>query len=1064
MKKKEPRLKIGETGFRFINFFFFWNLFFVFMLFSASIFAQGTKTITGTVADLLGQPLPGATVVEQGTTNGTVTNSDGFYTINVNENATLAFSFVGMKPQIAKVGNQNQINIMLEEESIGLEEVVAIGYGTQSRKTLTTAISKYETEELNNIAVNNVADGLKGKVAGVRVYSSSGQPGETPSIRIRGGSSINYSNSPLILIDGLERGLDEVNPKDIESIEVLKDAAATAIYGSRASNGVVLVTTKKGDTSGAPKITFESTLSYQNIERYYDLCNAEEYLTLERLGIERGPNASWNSTYGYGASTNNDENSIYTTRYLETGETVPSGWKTMPDPVDPSKTLVFQDNDFADIIFNPTLRQNYYIGASGGTNALKYAGGISYTDDKGVSIGTGWKQFSARANTSINLSEKVKLSTSFDFHENTSEAYDSQVNAITRALYSAPTQRLYNDDGTPTRGFNATSPNPLWWEYYHDGSTIKQGFNVAATLDWNITKHLLATFSGNKNTLTSQSDTFEKANEFNGSRPAESSFSQTRKEQLEGVLNYSNSLGKNNFQGMVGLSYLDVRYKYLYAYAYGGSTDKISTLNAAPTAGDATSTKTEDVLIGYFARLAYDYDKKYLLSASVRRDGSSRFGDNKKWALFPSVSLGWIITEEDFMKNQNTISTLKLRSSLGQTGNNAISLNAAQGVYSPTYKYNGNAGIRNTSMANQDLTWETTTQYDLGLDAGLFKNRLTFLIDGFNKKTDDLLFAKELPNTSGFSSITTNIGTVRYYGFDFQISSTNIKKNDFTWSTDFTWSYVKNKVVKLPDNGRDKNRIGGYQLPDGSAFGGIAEGEPLDRFYGFKVDYLIDNFEQAENALYDQYAVGYDYRDGTTVKGRKMPGDYEWIDRNGDGEITSVDVFELGRTTPHTTGGLNNTVKYKNFTFRLFLDWAMGHSMMDVGFKYHMMSTFNSNANPVTQALDAWKEEGDAAKTKWARFAPHDSKENWNYRRDSDAVTFKGDYLCIREISVAYDIPSKLLKRTGFKNANIFISGNNLHYFTEVLATPPEVSTNNYSSSTGYPPVRRINFGIKVTY
>lgn len=1034
----------------------------------ASVFKnamQQPHRLSGVVTDKSGQPIPGVSIIVKGTTNGTITDVEGKYTLsNVTENAVLQFSFVGMKSQEIAVNNQSTINVSLTEATIGLEEVVAIGYGTQSRKTLTTAISKYETEDLDNLAVNNVADGLKGKVAGVRVFSSSGQPGETPDIRVRGGSSINYSNSPLILVDGLPRGLDGVNPKDIESIEVLKDAAATAIYGSRASNGVVLVTTKRGKTDGALQITFESTFSHQNIERYYDLCNAEEYLTLERKGIARSPNSNWNSTYGYAASSNNDDSSIYSTRYLAAGETVPAGWKTMPDPIDESKTLLFQDNDFVDIIFSPSLRQNYYVGASGGTNKIRYAGGISYTDDKGVSLGTGWKQYSARANTDISVSEKINLSTSFNFYENTTEAYESQNNAISRGLDCPPTQKLYNDDGTPTSGFNSTATNPLWWVYYHEGSTTKQGINVSAKLDWNLTKYLLASASVYRFVATEQSDTFEKANEFDGSRTSESEFEQTVRSQYEGLVNYSRAFQKHSISAMAGVSYFDERYKYLYASGYGGSSDKISTLNAAPTPSEATSTKTEQVLIGNFARVAYDYDKKYLFSASIRRDGSSKFGSDNKWAFFPSASIGWIVTEEDFMKEQNTISTLKLRGSIGQTGNNAISINAANGVYSASYEYNGNAGIRNTSMANQGLTWETTTQYDLGIDLGLFNNRLTFLIDGFNKRTDDLLFAKELPNTSGFSSITTNIGSVRYYGFDFQVSSVNIKKRDFTWTTDFTWSFVKNKVIKLPDNGRDRNRIGGYELSDGTEFGGTAEGEPLNRLYAYKVDYLIDTYEQAESARYDQSAVGYDYRDGTTVKGRKMPGDYEWQDRDGDGKITSVDLFNVGVTVPHTTGGMNNTFKYKNFTCRVFLDWAIGASQIDDAFKGHMMSTFNSNANPCREALKGWKEEGDASKTKWARFAPHDSKENWNYRRDSDISTFSCDYLCIREVSLAYDIPSKFLKQVGLTNANIYISGNNLRYFTEVQATSPEVSTRNNTSTEGYPPVRKINFGFKITF
>ena len=445
------------------------------------------------------------------------------------------------------------------------------------------------------------------------------------------------------------------------------------------------------------------------------------------------------------------------------------------------------------------------------------------------------------------------------------------------------------------------------------------------------------------------------------------------------------------------------------------------------------------------------------------RDGSSRFGTNHKWAYFPGVSVGWVISEENFLKRNQTLSFLKLRSSIGQTGNNAAGIYTAQGAYDASYKYNSLAGIVNTLMPNPNLTWETTTQIDLGIDAGFLKDKILLNIDLFNKRTDDLIFSKPLPNTSGFSSIETNVGSVRFYGFDIELTSKNIQSKDFSWETSFSWGFVKNKVVSLPDNGQVKNRIGGTYLPDGKSFGGIAEGEPLYRLYGYKVDYLIDTEEQAANARYDELAKGWDYKTQTFTKGKKFAGDYEWKDRNGDGKITEVDQFELGVTVPHSTGGLTNTFTYKDFSLRIYLDWAIGHTLIDTDFKYHMMSTFSGNTNLSREALDAWMRPGDAANTKWARIAAHDSNENWNYRRDSDIVTFKGDYLCIRDVSLGYNLPTDLTKRIGMQSATVFVSGNNLHYFTAVQATPPEVGNIN-SSSTGYPPIRRFSLGFKVQF
>ena len=1039
-------------------------LFGIQLLFALNVSGQQVVRVSGTVTDQTGQPLPGVTVVEEGTTNGTVTNADGVYTITVPGKAALAFSFVGMKTQKVAVNSQSRIDIKFEEESIGLEEVVAIGYGTQSRKTLTTAISKYEPGELSNIPINTVGDGLKGKISGVHVYSRSGQPGESPDIRIRGGSSIQKSNEPLVLIDGFERSLADINPQDIESIEALKDAAATAIYGSRGSNGVVLVTTKRGNLDAKPQITFEANLSHQNIERYYERVNAEQFLSLSRPALARSPNPGWLTTKGYAASTNNADDSFIGLRFLNSGETPPEGWKTMPDPLDPSKTLLFVDNDLADVIFNPALRQNYYLGASGGSQSIKYSGGIGYTNDQGVALSTGWKRITARANTDIKVSEKLTVSTDFDFIETHPQDYSSQNNGISRQAMGAPTQKIYMEDGTPARGYNASSTAPLFWDYIYYRDQVARSFSVGSTIDYNVTKHLNASVSGKHFIRNSQFDGFQRANVFNTLRPATSTFNETVVDQLEGLLKYNQAVKNHNFTILGGMSYREVNNKSLLAGAQGAASDKVMTLNVSPEKTEASSSLSDEVLIGMFGRITYDYKQKYLFSASVRRDGSSRFGADNKWGIFPSFSAAWNISDEGFFNNQGPFSNLKIRSSIGQTGNNSIGLYTAQGAYSLSYVYEGNAGIRNTTMPNRGLTWETTTQWDAGVDIGLFDNRIKLITDFYDKRTRDLLFSVPLPNTSGFCSIDSNIGTVRFYGYDLELSTINIKTNHFSWTTNFTISGNKNIVLKLPDNGRDKNRIGGWVVPDGEDFGGIAEGEPLYRIWGFKIDYIIDNEEQAAKARWDYWAQGWDYETKKKTLGKKFPGDYEWCDRDGDGKITEYDQFELGRSVPHTVGGIGNTLTYKNFTLRFYMDYALGHSQLDEQFGYSMMSTFNNNVAMPIQILDALKEPGDAAKTKWARFAPHDTNEGRNYSRISDARLFKNDFLCIRELSLNYEIPNRLIDMWGIKDVNVYLSGNNLHYFTEVLATPPDYSSSVNGSDVGYPPIRKITLGLKVNF
>ena len=1025
---------------------------------------QEGQAVTGTVTDEEGQTLPGVNVLEKGTTNGTITDLDGKYSISVKIGATLVISYVGMETREIVVGNQTTINVALIEAAIGLDEVVVIGYGSQSRRFLTTSVAKIDGDVLDYIPISSVGEGLKGKVPGARIYSNNTTPGADPIIRIRGGSSINKSNAPLVLIDGAELGLSDINPHDIESIEVLKDAASTAIYGSRASNGVVLVTTKRGTLNKAPRITFQANMARQETERMYNFLNAEDYISVVRPAVVNSPSPQRNNISGYSASSGNNETSIYTTRFLQPGESVPDGWKSMPDPLDPSKTLIFEDNDIKSILFRPALWQDYNLGIDGGTDVLRYSGSIGYTTDEGVGLGTGWERFSARANTDALISDKLKLSTDLSFTQSSTEEYENQRNVISRGLSTAPTHRLYWEDGTPAPGYNRTSPSPLWNDYTRDENRKDQRIIMGSKLDWNIIDRLHANITGSYYVQTWQRDYFELAHEFDKSRPAESAFSQTRKSKLEAYFSYDNTFNKHSLSAVAGYSYLDIYDKDLLAEAMGASTNKIQTLNAAPVKTEASSEVHEETLIGYFGRLSYDFNKKYLFSATIRRDGSSRFLEGNQWGVFPGVSAGWIISEESFFDNISPVSNLKLRTSYGQTGNNSVGRYDAQGRFTADYIYNGNAGLRATAMPNENLTWESSTQLDAGLDLGLFNDRIILIGDYFNKITENLLFSKPLPNTSGFSSVQTNIGKVRFYGFDFQISSSNISTGDFEWNTNFTWSYVKNIVLELPDNGRDKNRIGGIIAADGEEFGGIAEGEPLYGYYAYQVDHIIQTQEEADNALYDDLARGFDPADGKKIKGRKLPGDYEWMDRDGDGKITADDQFLQGYTEPHTTGGMSNNLRYKNWSLNLYVDWALGHSVIDNSFGRYFMNTFAYNYALAEEVKDCWTPENPDAK--YARLTANDPGDGNRNTRSSSWYNFKADYLCIREVTLNYNIPGSIIGKLGIQKLNVYVSGNNLHYFSEVKYTSPEAGANSTYSGDyyNYPPIRRYSLGVRATF
>lgn len=1040
-----------------------------FLFFSSAIIAQERSlVISGTVVSADdGKPLPGVSVTLKGTSTGAVTGAAGEFNLKLpSSEGTLVFSFIGFQPKEVPVEGRNEINVALDSDLSALDEVVVVGFGTQSRRTITSAITKIGGEEIQDIPISTIGEGLKGKVAGARVYQSNNSPGADAVFRIRGGSSINKSNDPLVLIDGVERAFSGINPNDVESIEVLKDAASTAIYGSRASNGVVLITTKRGAVSQSPQITFDVDLAHQSPETLIDFMSAEDYINTVRPAIALGPTPQYNSSSGYSASSGNDENSIYSTRYLNSGESVPAGYLSMPDPLDPSKTLIFQDNDYQSLLYRNVLWQNYYLGLDGGNDFVRYAASGGYTDDEGVALGTGYTRYSARGRTDLKISDRLSVNTAFDFSNTLSSEFENQMNVIARGLATPPTQKIYFADGTPTPGYNATSPNPVWWDYTRDLSNKDKRLSLIGGLDYRIFDQLKANVQLSNYSHTSQFDYFEKAHQFSGLRTTRASFGELERTKLDGYLTYNESFdNSHSLSGMVGYSYQITNNKQFSASATGASSDKVPTLTAGPNKTGADSNFEEQVVIGYFGRLSYDYLKKYLLMATFRYDGSSLFADENKWGFFPGISAGWVMSDEAFLENSSVINYLKLRASYGQTGNNTIGLYDALGRYATDARYGGVAGIVPATMPNRDLTWETSTQLDVGFDLNIVQDRISISADYFNKTTEDLLFSMELPNTTGFSSVQTNIGKVKFYGYDLELSSKNVNTENFKWDSKLTWSFVKNEVLQLPDNGRENNRIGGITLADGTAFGGTAEGEPLYRYYGYRVEKILQNAAEAANARYDESARGWNPSDQQSVRGRKLPGDYEWMDRDGDGRITSMDQFELGVTVPHTTGGLNNAFSYKRLTLNLFVDWALGHSINHNAYMRYFMNTFANNYALVDEVNQTWKQEGDD--TKYARFTANDPDAgNSNFSRTSDVFNYKGDYLAIREVSLQYQVPETAISRLGIKSLVLTLSGNNLHYFSAVSGKgiSPEIGagTTYNSSYYNYPPIRRFSFGAKI--
>ena len=1068
------------------------------------ISGDGKVTISGVVKDETGQPLPGASVVVKGTTTGVVTNSDGSFTIEVEKDAPLEVSFLSFKSESFVASVSKRVIIVLKEDKSLLDESVVVGYGSQSRKTLTSSITTVKSEILQDAPVTSMGEALKGRVPGMYAASNSTIPGDSPRYLIRGGSSINLSNDPIVIVDGVNRSMSDIDPNDIESIEVLKDAASAGIYGARASNGVILVTTKKGKASKGPEITFNAMVGMENAVDKWNLMNSTQFVKFLRPYLVNGYNGASIMTGATAAGTGNTSSTaIYTTRYLNDGEIIPSGYLSMKDPVDPSKTLIYTDTDYQDQWFQKASWQKYYIGVNGGNDKMKYVASLSSLDDGGVVKMTEYKQMSMHSNVTFKVTDKLEASSTFDFSKTTNDQlYPSNWNVLGRSLLIAPTRREYNDEGYITTGGSTTwMQSPLWWSKAYNFDNLVTHFSGILNLKWTIFDGLVANVQYglyDSNTLYSMYQYLNAGgvkNYLGTTHGVQESRTNLIRDVFTAYLNYKKTInGIHNFNVMGGYDYSKWRNRYLFAKSTGYTSDKVPILDSGTTF-TASNTDTEEALISYYARLNYDYMEKYLVSGTVRADGSSKFSSGHQWGFFPSASLAWVVSKEGFWDDmKNHVNFLKIRASYGLTGNNGIGLYDAYGAYTTSNLYDGSSVTIASSMLNKDLTWEKTAQLDFGFDMNFLNDRIRMTADYYDKVTSDMLFSVTLPDTGSFDSVKANVGSARFYGVEFSIHSVNIDHHDFSWSTDLAYSYGANKVISLDDsykytdiNGKEAWRIGGYTLTQsGYRFGGIAVGEPLGRIYGYKIDHIIQNEEDADNAFYDALSKGYRDSDGQRITGRKAPGDYEWKNREGsaltaDGKemINAEDMFELGNVLPKHTGSIGNTFRYKRLSLNIFCDFALGHSIVNE-FKCRVFeNTYGAcNGNIVTDVYDCWTPENTNAK--YARFSPNDNDyQNSNFGRISDFCVEKGDYLCIRDVSLYYDLPERISSKMRMKKVSLGITGNTLYYFDNVSGTiSPEIGIGTSSSSSWFSPVsssdntssnlapaaRKILFNVKITF
>jgi TonB-linked SusC/RagA family outer membrane protein len=1032
--------------------------------FSLSVFSQQNITdISGKVLDKNGLPVISAVVSVKNTTIATTTDQSGKFKLKCNIGSKVTIRSVGYNDQVIVANESKEYLIVLEESAYLLDEMIVIGYGTSTKREVASAISQIKGEDMNRVANSSLSTALKGKSTGLRVFNTSGAPGTQASITVRGGSSINKSNEALVLVDGMPSSFSSVNPQDVESVEILKDAASTAIYGARASNGIILITTKSGR---AGKITIDGNVSYgfQNASQRIDRLNAQEYLTLMRPALARSPYSNLLAAV-HPAGTGNGNTSSFSTRLLNSGEETPAGWLSMADPNDPTRTLVFENNSLQDLVFAGGNIVNAYAGISGGSDRSNFRLSLGYIGDKSYTPNRTWNNLNIRSQYSYKLSDRITLSSNLFMLRTASDPYASEPAIFSTGIHLAPTIRSQMPDGTIPTGKDRGYQNPMYIMDYVVNKRLDLRGSSKLGLEWRLLDELSAKFETFYEASYNHRDYFEKKHAFNNLRPARYYGGLNQVQQHDFSLNYNKTFNSvHKVSGVVGASYLHYNIYSYNAQANGSSRDDLTTLNSSSVYESATSSRERETLNSLFGRLSYNYKMKLLLSASMRADGSSKFAKGNRWGYFPGVSVGYVMSEEDFMKNSlSWVSLFKLRTSYGLTGNNSVGRYSYQGEWKPGDSYLGSVGFTPSTMPNYALTWENTKQFDVGFEFGVFKNRLNFDIDYYQKITDNLLFTDRLPNTSGFGSIEKNIGRVKFWGYEFSLNANIINARDFKWDFGGNISYNLNKVLKLPDNGNEFNRVSGLMYSGigrdtKSGVGGIAEGERLYGIIGYKVSHILDTDQEAAAAMYDQRAGGYDPVTKTFKKGRKIAGDYEWVDRNGDGRITPDDQYVLGYLVPNTTGGFNTRVAYKGFELYLAFDYALGHSIYDRQISLINGGMQNGYLSPSREVLGYWQNPGDAANTKFARFDVEDGNNNgqWNHYRTSEMNVYKGDYLSFREMRFAYSFPTALLRNVKISNLQLYLSGQNLYTFTAYQGYITEYSGSGRNLGDGNFPLARI--------
>lgn len=1007
-------------------------------------YAFSQNKITGAVKDSNGEPLIGVNVLVKGTEVGTITDINGAYMIEAAANATLLFKYVGYAEKSVDIKQSTLINVLMKEDLQSLDEVVVVGYGTVRKRDLTGSVSSVGSEKLKERSFGNALQSMSGQVSGVQITQTQGAPGMAPTIKVRGSSSINSGTSPLYVIDGIpledntvskgdngsssnmsfnRNPLNNINPNDIESIEILKDASSAAIYGSRGANGVVLVTTKQGK-AGKTKIEATYEFGLSRVNRRIKTMNATEWMDFETAAR----NNTWATIVKKNPNAVRGNNTIIPVEFSD------------PEWI----ARIGEGTDWQDVLFRTAFTHNTQVSASGGSEKTQFMVSAGYLNQEGVVDQNNYNRISIRSNIRHKFNDRFNLGMNIALTRSNDASYGTagKSDAVSLAVQSVPILPLYVETGS--LGFK--DPNSIWntfvkygFQQWHPYSLTREMSKKKTTntilvnsfLEWKLLDGLTFKTAMNATTEDAQYNSYWNEGQkygYSGWVPATADFITMRSFNWawENTLSYNKIFAEDHaVTGLLGYTMQEQKLDFSNMTAGSFSNDMVHTLNAGKVSKGATTTE-EWALLSYLARATYSYQGKYLATAALRADGCSRFGKNNRWGYFPSVSVAWRASEESFLKDVEWIDNLKLRLSYGETGNNQISNYGAIGLldYLP-YVENGsvNQGIYTNTFPDADLKWEKTGQTNLGVDAGFFKNRVNVGVDVYYSKTRDLLLNVPIPVLTGFTTSLTNIGELENRGIELSLSTKNIE-GDFAWGTDFNISANRNKILKLGANNAP------ILVNTNDAISKTEVGQPVGNYYGYVIDGVLSQK---------------DIDSGMPVYLGSEAGDPKVRNVNGDTEINADDRTIIGNYQPDFTWGMTNNFSYKGIELSFMLAGSQGGEIMNQHSRF--LKSFNGDRNAYQYVTEYWRSDANPGS---GNINKPRVIQNTVQAQSSTYWIEDGSFVRIKNIRLGYNFPSTFLRKWRMSNIKLYVNLENVYVFSDYSNYDPEGSTFQSGYQVGY--------------